>query len=111
MRELAGIYEDGQLATRDYQGAAKWYAKAAEAGERSGPAISSGDLYRDGKIGKPDKVEAYKWYSIACVDDAPMPEVASLACGNRDRLEKQMSSADILKAQQLASEWMKQFRK
>lgn len=111
MRELAGVYEYGQLATRDYQEAAKWYAKAAEAGERSGPAISSGDLYRDGRIGKPDKVEAYKWYSIACVDDAAIPDAASRACGNRDKLENKMSSADILKAQQLASEWMKQFRK
>jgi len=108
MRELGDIHREGDLKPQDYLEARKWYLRAAEAGDR----ISLGSLASMAKNGQgaaPDLIEAYKWFSLYCASFGGRP--FQLGCSERDDVAERLNSADILKAQALASQWTKQFGK
>ena len=64
-----------------------------------------GFMYRDGHGVVLDYVQAHKWYNIAGANG----EI--LGSENRNMIAKQMTSADISKAQKLAREWIQNHQK
>jgi uncharacterized protein len=111
MGSLGDIFWYGTRVPQNYVEALTWYTKAAEAGN-DGSVLRLGSMYKDGKGVRPDSVEAYKWLSIGCVVYARLAPVAvNEFCEMRDGVAKQVNSADLVRAQGLASKWMKEFRK
>ena len=58
---LALLYAEGKDVPQDYAEAAKWYRKAAEAGDAKAQLFLA-DMYRDGKGVPKDLRQAEKWY-------------------------------------------------
>jgi len=96
---LGFMYRDGHGVIQDYKEMLKWYRKAAEQGHAAAQ-ITLGYMYRDGHGVAQDYVQAHKWFNIASANGNKS------GSENRNRIEKQMTSADISKAQKLAREWM-----
>jgi len=102
---LGQMYEDGEGVPESDSLAASWYRNAAD----HSPAYLGGVweaevqlayMYRDGRL--KDKVQAYMWFAIvgSSVDpptDDDMREVA-----------RHMTKAQIVQAQRLAEDWIKQ---
>ncbi len=108
---LGETYEEGRLTTPDYREALKWYTLAAEAGDVTA-SIRLGDMYERGRGVQKNNVEVYKWYSIACSDSARFDHHPDApVCDSRDELVSGMSSADVMQAQAVASEWEREHRK
>jgi uncharacterized protein len=91
---LGTMYETGRSIPQDYAEAAKWYRLATESG-LDGARGALRQIYM--KMG--DNVSAYMWANLAAIDNNES------AVEQRDQLAKQMSPADIIKAQRLAREW------
>ena len=94
---LGQMYEDGEGVQQNYTLAAKWYRKAAEHVPDLGGAGQGrnnlGLLYMGG-LGVPkDYVQAYMWFRLTN-SEANLPYAKA-----------QMTPAQILEAEQLASEW------
>lgn len=102
MCDLGGIYQESQFTPQNYREALRWYERAAETGSGTPGPMLLGDMFE--RI-VPDNIEAYKWYSIMCAD-TKTPD-----CLERDAIAKTLSPVEIVKAQGMASEWVKQFRK
>lgn len=112
MLQLGNIYLDGVFVTTDYREAIQWYEKAVEAGEDRESAATLMGIYSSDRLGAVDKIQAYKWASVDCADFGRKNGVRNdISCGLRDELEAKMKPDEISKAQQLASEWEKRFRK
>ena len=98
--ELGDHYQDGDGVEQDYALAAEWYRKAAEHVPNLGGAGQGrnnlGMLYLDGHGVPQDYVQAYKWFSLAGVDQ----NIAWAA--------EKMTAPQILQAQQIADDWIKQ---
>jgi TPR repeat protein len=108
---LGSIYEEGRLTTPNYLEALKWYEMAAEAGNVTA-SIRLGNMYEGGRGVQKDNVQVYKWYSIACADSARLlRHLDAPSCGWRDAVASEMTSADVMRAQALASEWEREHRK
>jgi len=77
----------------------KWFRKAAEQGDAYAQ-VNLGFMYGTGEGVPMNYVKAYMWYSL------------SKAQGNEDAakglyiIEKEMTPAQIAKAQELAAEWL-----
>jgi TPR repeat protein len=112
MDSLGGIYFDGRLVAQDFKESVKWLEKASEAGNISS-AAGLGAFYLSGRTGTVDYIQAYKWDSIECLDEVRVTHTTTkvLGCQDRDSLEAKMAPADVLKAQQLTADWVKEFRK
>jgi TPR repeat protein len=98
--ELGRHYEDGQGVEQNYALAARWYRRAAEHVPNLGGAGQGrnnlGNLYMAG-LGVPkDYVQAYMWFALAGVDQ------------NIADVQRKMTPAQILQAEQLADDWKKQ---
>ena len=93
-------YGKGQGVAQDYKTAVKWYTLAAEQGLASAQSLL-GMMYETGKGVAQDYVKAHTWFNISAIDgDAD-------AIKFRDDVAKKMTSAQIEKAQQLATRCMK----
>jgi TPR repeat protein len=95
--ELGQMYEDGEGGRQNYVFAARWYRKAAEHVPDLGGAGQGrnnlGLLYMDG-LGVPkDFVQAYMWFRLAHIEK------------NLSNAKTQMTPAQILEAERMATEW------
>ena len=94
---LGFMYEDGRGVPKDYKTAVKWYALAAEQGYAMAQ-TNLGGMYYLGQGVIKDNIYAHMWGDL------------SASNGNedgltlRDRVAKEMTSADISQAQKLARE-------
>jgi uncharacterized protein len=95
---LGTLYFNGEGAQKDYQQALRWFRLAADQGEALAQ-TKIAIMYDEGQGVPQDIVQAYKWYSLAATNgDKSAPQI-------RDLLAKQMTPAQIAKAQKLAQEW------
>ena len=98
--ELGVRYQDGDGVEQNYVQAAYWFHKAAEHVPDLGGAGQGrnnlGNLYVEGRGVPRDYVQAYMWFSLANSDH------------NIEYLQREMTPAQILRAQSLANEWTKQ---
>ena len=95
---LGTLYFNGEGVPKDYPQALRWFRLAADQGEAVAQ-TKIAIMYDDGQGVSQDIVQAYKWYSLAATNgDKPAAEL-------RDALAKQMTPAQIAKAQKLAREW------
>ncbi len=129
------MYESGKGVPQDYAEAAKWYRRAAEQGIAEAQSIL-GVMYHAGDGVPQDRVEALKWHRMAAEQGyvraqletglmyrhgqgVPQDSIQAhmwfdLAAeqGNvlgrkyRDKLAKDMTPAEISKAQAMAREWL-----
>ena len=96
---LGSMYGQGQGVLQDYAEAAKWSRLAAEQGSAAGQS-NLGFMYSNGLGVLQNNVMAHMWYNIASANGDEEGGT------NRDRLAKQMTQADISKAQTMARECM-----
>jgi len=96
-------YEDGQGIGRDYGQAVRWYRQAAEH-EHQMAQDNLGVMYAKGRGLPKDDVTANMWFIIAAAGGN------RTATQNREITEKTMTAAQILAAQKLARQWMRDFR-
>ena len=92
-------YYYGNGVPQDYAEAAKWFRLAAEQGYTDAQ-FFLGLVYQDGKGVLQDNVMAHMWYNITSANGD------AIAGGLRDEIAKEMTSADISKAQAMARECM-----
>jgi TPR repeat protein len=98
--ELGRHYESGDGVEQDYIQAAYWFRKAAEHVPNLGGAGQGrnnlGNLYVEGHGVPKDYVQAYMWLSLAGSDHST------------EYLQREMTPSQMLRAQSLANEWIKQ---
>jgi uncharacterized protein len=98
--ELGVRYQDGDGIEQNYIQAAYWFRKAAEHVPNLGGAGQGrnnlGNLYMEGHGVPKDYVQAYMWLSLAGSDRSI------------EYLQREMTPSQILRAQGLANEWIKQ---
>ena len=94
------MYQTGKGVAQDYKTAVKWYTLAAEQGNAKAQSLL-GIMYETGKGVAQDYVKAHMWFNIAAIDGN------ADAIKDRDDVAKKMTSAQIVKAQQLATRCMK----
>ncbi|MET1027939.1 MAG: tetratricopeptide repeat protein, partial [Dongiaceae bacterium] len=101
---VGSMYDYGQGVPADKKEALKWYLMAAQRGSGRGQ-FAAANLLSRGDAGPRNLVEAYKWLTLAnqsLVDQAgQVTPVQALEL--RDQIARQMSQADIDKAQNLVS--------
>ena len=96
---LGVIYADGQGAiTRNDAEAMRWYRKASEQGDADAQ-FRLGAMYVIGRSVPRNLVCAYMWISLAAAQGN------SSAAEGADDVEKQMTPADVSRAQGLAAAW------
>jgi len=96
---LGIMYNEGTGVPQNYAEAVKWHRKAAEQGS-AGAQVNLGYMY-DNSYGVPENnVEALKWYSLAKALGN------SMAAKNLKIIQKEMTHAQITKAQELAAEML-----
>ncbi len=95
---LGTLYFNGEGGPKDYQQALRWFRLAANQGEALAQ-TKIAIMYDEGQGVPRNIVQAYKWCSLAATNgDKSAPLL-------RDMLGKQMTPAQIAKAQALAKEW------
>ena len=97
---LAAMYRKGEGVLKDHKEAVKWYTKAAEQGH-AGAQYYLGMGYAAGIGILQDYVMAHMYWNIAAVSGEED------AIKYRDIIEKEMTSSQLEKAQDLAREWMR----
>ena len=97
---LGLMYANGQGVTQNHKTAVKWYTLAAEQGLADAQ-YNLGFMYHEGKGVIQDNVYAHIWWNIAA------SQGVKNATKNRDILAKEMTPADISKAQRLAQKCVK----
>jgi len=88
-------YQEGVGVVQNYKTAAKWFTLAAEQGHTSAQ-YNLGVMYGNGIGVLQDNIYAHMWFNIAASSGD------SKAADNRTIVEKNMTTADISKAQELA---------
>ena len=93
---LATLYENGDGVPKNNRRAAKWFTKSAKQGF-SIAQVRLGYIYQTGKGVFKDYLRAYMWFNLAAYN--------GYTAINRvkDLLAKQMTPADIAKAQEMSS--------
>ena len=102
--KLGYLYKKGQGVPRDYAEAVRWYRKAAEQGYALAQS-NLGVMYARGNGVPQDYVQARKWFNLAAIQGHKKAQK------NRDIAAKNMTPADVSKAQKLAHEWWVAFKK
>ncbi len=89
---VAGMFLSGNGTRADAGLAARWYLRAAEAGDAVAQ-LNLGDLYSQG-LGVPrDEVSAYVWFSLAAAQGRRWP------ARRRDEIARGLTDAQLLEAQ------------
>jgi TPR repeat protein len=96
------MYAEGKGVVQDYKTAAKWFTLAAEQGISKAQS-KLGAMYADGRGVAQDFVKAHMWFNIAAIDGRSEDAVSS-----RDKISKEMTPAQIEKAQEAANRCIKQ---
>ena len=95
---LGVMHANGQGVPQNYAEAAKWYRLAADQGDA--PAQSNiGGLYALGRGVPKNYISAYTWLSLSAAQGN------QIAIKRRDIITRQMTPAQIAKAQKLVREW------
>ena len=97
---LGQLYFQGKEVPRSYNTAFRWMSKAANQGNKSAQ-NSLGFDYYNGWGTKKDHVRAYMWWSLSIVNNEE-----PVTRRNLDSLEEKLSSADLERAQRMASAWL-----
>ena len=90
------MYDDGTGVPKDDKLAVKWYTLAAEQGYASAQS-NLGVMYANGEGVLTDNRRAYMWLSLGSYNGS------ETAGENKDKIAKQMTPADISKAQDMSS--------
>ncbi len=94
---VGDAYKNGVVVPRNYGQAALWYRKAAVQGY--GPAMNElAQLYASGLGVEKSLVEAYAWNNVAATQGWGMARIY------RDKLEQEMTSTQLKRAQTLSME-------
>ena len=93
---LGVMYANGEGVLENDKTAVKWYTKAAEQGYADAQ-YNLGVMYDNGEGVLTDNRRAYMWLNLGSYNGS---EVASK---NKDKIAKQMTPADISKAQDMSS--------
>ena len=93
---LGVMYKNGNGVPQNYKETVKWYMLAAEQGDRWAQ-YDLGNVFRDSIQ---DNTVAHMWFNIASANGT------ELGGTNRDTIAKEMTPADISKAQAMAIECM-----
>jgi len=96
---LGVMYDNGYGVPQDYKEAVKWYRLAAEQGDVDAQ-YNLGLMYDNGHGVLQDNAIAHMWYNIGAANGN------ELGGTNRDKIAKEMTPADISKAQAMARECM-----
>jgi uncharacterized protein len=99
---LALMYANGEGVPEDNATAVMWYTKAAERGNVQAQ-TNLGYMYGNGEGVPENDVIAYMWYNLAA---AKGNEIAK---GNKDKITKIMTAADVSKAQELSRVCLAQY--
>lgn len=99
---LGIIYDNGQGVPQDYEEAAKRYRKVAEQGDANAQ-YNLGVMYGQGHGVLLNYIKAHMWFNLAATNGH------KIAIKGKDIAAKIMASADVLKAEAMAREWMKKF--
>ncbi len=98
---LGVMYHSGDGVPQDHAEALKWHRLAAEQGFARAQ-LETGLMYRHGQGVPQDSIQAHMWFNLA----AEHGNV--LGRKYRDKLAKDMTPADISKAQALMREWLEE---
>jgi TPR repeat protein len=98
---LGVTYAEGKGIAQDYVAAVKWWRLAAEQGD-SHAQFNLGLTYTEGRGVSQDYVQAHMWFNLAAAEGIEMGRK------KRDIIAKNMTPADISKAQRLAREWLEE---
>ena len=96
---LGVMYHGGDGVPQDYADALKWHRMAAEQGYARAQ-LETGLMYRHGLGAPHDFIQAHTWFDLAA------EQGNTLGRKYRDNLAKEMTPADISKAQAMAREWL-----
>jgi len=98
---LGAIYDQGLGITKDPSAAFKWFKLAAESGNGYSQFIL-GEMYQQGRGISRDYIRAHMWWNIAASDEL----ASGLELARREfvKIQKDMTPAEVSKAQQLARE-------
>ena len=90
------MYEHGEGVLENDKTAVKWYTLAAEQGSADAQHFL-GNMYDNGRGVLTDTKRAYMWYNLASYNGN------EIGGENKDKIAKQMTPADISKAQDMSS--------
>jgi TPR repeat protein len=98
---LGLMYANGTGVLKDPKEALKWYRKAADQ-EHANAQFNLGWMYENGQGVLKDPVTAYAWYSLSAFNGNEEGKE------DRDKLAKKMTPEQIVEAQELSKELLKQ---
>ena len=108
---LALMYAKGEGVPRDFATAVSWARKAAEQGHDVAQ-YELGRMYDTGEVVPKDLVMAYMWANLAAVENPQRVNSTTFIDPslnqfrqNLDKIEAQMTPAQIAEAQKLSREW------
>lgn len=101
---LGHLYETGRGLPQDYFEAAKWYYRAATAGQ-GGAQYALAMLYNKGRGVKRDYVLSYMWLNLSAAQAVGADR--EFKVNMRDSIASKMTQRQIQAAQELALDWTK----
>ena len=96
---LGFMYDNGKGVAQDYSQAVGWYRKAGTQGH-SRSLNNLGVFYEFGQLSAKNLVLAHIFYNLAAVNGNEK------SVENRDQVTQQLTSAELNKAQEIASKWV-----
>ncbi len=96
---LGDMYAKGEGTPQDTKEAVRWYRASAEQGHAKAQ-FNLAFMYQYGLGAPQDYKSAHMWWNLQAANGDED------AKGNRDTVAREMTSADISEAQQMASDWM-----
>jgi hypothetical protein len=103
------MFAEGKTVPQDYSEAARWYQIAANRGNPEAQ-YNLGILYATGDGLPQDNVLAHMWFNLAAAQ-LNSSIARDRATGNRDSVEKKMTTDQVVQAQSLAVQWRPESRR
>ena len=101
--KLGLMYAPGLGVPQDYKQAVHWHTKAAEQGVAEAQ-LELGFMYSKGYGVPQDYSQAYAWLSVAVANGY------TFASGDRDKMAKKLTPAELSKAQKLATQYFEKYQ-